>query len=211
MAIESFAGLEGWKMRIFADNLLRLVRRSGICLWFAAGLAALILVAGAVSAQSGDAASTGKSEKGEGPQSTPGTTQQLRRIEAVTWNPVTDELTWVVSAGVGSSGSYKAESSMTYLIHLGSATMVFNGQRRRFGADEADNVRILIDVLGRYAAESTIWWEAGMGQKVDDANPGPGQEGEKETKPQSKPKPSLTPPGIPLVLRTPESNSKRPL
>jgi hypothetical protein len=198
-------------MRIFADNLLRLVRRSGICLWFAAGLAALILVAGAVSAQSGDAASTGKSEKGEGPQSTPGTTQQLRRIEAVTWNPVTDELTWVVSAGVGSSGSYKAESSMTYLIHLGSATMVFNGQRRRFGADEADNVRILIDVLGRYAAESTIWWEAGMGQKVDDANPGPGQEGEKETKPQSKPKPSLTPPGIPLVVRTPESNSKRPL
>ena len=198
-------------MRIFAGNLLRLVRRSGNCLWFVAGLAALILVAGTVSAQSGDAASTGKSETGDGPQSTPGTTQQLRRIEAVTWNPVTDELTWVVSAGVRSSASYKPESSITYLIHLGSATMVFNGEKRRFGADEADNVRILIDVLGRYAAESTIWWEAGMGQKVDDANPGTGQEGEKETKPQSKPKPSLTPPGIPLVVRTPKSNSKPPL
>jgi hypothetical protein len=211
MAIESVAGLEGWKMRIFADNLLRLVRRSGNCLWFAAGLAGLILVAGTVSAQSGDAASTGKSETGDGPQSTPGTTQQLRRIEAVTWNPVTDELTWVVSAGVRSSGSYKPESSITYLIHLGSATMVFNGERRGFGADEADNVRILIDVLGRYAAESTIWWEAGMGQKLDDVNPGPGQKGEKETKPQPKPKPSLNPPGIPLVVRTPESNSKPPL
>ena len=198
-------------MRRFADNFLRLVRRSGNCLWFAADLAALILVAGTVYAQTGDAASTGKRETGDGSQSTPGTTQQLRRIEAVTWNPVTDELAWVVSAGVRSSGSYKPESSITYLIHLGSATMVFNGERRRFGADEADNVRVLIDVLGRYAAESTIWWEAGMGQKLDDANPGPGQEGEKETKPQSKPKPSLTPPGIPLVVRTPESNSKRPL
>jgi len=198
-------------MRIFADNLLRLVRRSGNYLWFAAGLAALILVAGAVSAQSGDAASTGKSETGDGPQSTPGTTQQLRRIESVTWNPVTDELTWVVSAGVSSSGSYKRETSMTYLIHLGSATMVFNGQRRRFDADEADNVRKLIDVLGLYAAESTIWWEAGMGQKLDNANPGLGQEGGKETKPQPKPKPSLTAPGIPLVVRAPESNSKPPL
>ena len=196
-------------MRIFADNLLRLVRRSGNCLWFVGGLATWILVAGMVSAQSGDAASAGKSETRDGPQSTPGTTQQLRRIEAVTWNPVTDELTWVVSSGVRSSGSYKPESSMTYLIHLGSATMVFNGERRRFGADEADNVRILIDVLGRYAAESTVWWEAGMGQKLDDADPGPGQKGEKETKPQ--PKPSLNTPGIPLVVRTPESNSKSPL
>ena len=26
-------------------------------------------------------------------------------------------------------------------------------------------MRILIDV-GRYAAESTVWWEAGMGQKL---------------------------------------------
>jgi len=193
-------------MRIFADNLLRVVSRSGNCLWFAAGL---ILVAGTVSGQSGDAAATGKSETGDGPHSTPGATQQLRRIEAVTWNPVTDELTWVVSAGERSSGSYKPESSMTYLIHLGSATMVFNGERRGFGAAEADNVRILIDVLGRYAAESTVWWEAGMGQKLDDTNPGPGQKGEKETKPQ--PKPSVTPPGIPLVVRTPESNSKQPL
>jgi hypothetical protein len=117
-------------MKIFADNLLRLVRRSGNCLWFVAGLAALILVAGTVSAQSGDAVSTGKSETGDGPQSTPGTTQQLRRIEAVTWNPVTDELTWVVSAGVRSSGSYIPESSLTYVIHLGSATMLFNGERR---------------------------------------------------------------------------------
>ena len=196
-------------MRIFADNFLRLVRQSVNCLWFAAGLAALILVAGTVSAQSGDRASAGKSETGDRPESTPGMTQQLRRIEAVTWNPVTDELTWVVSAGVSSSGSYKPESSMTYLIHLGSATMMFNGERRRFGTDEADNVRILIDVLGRYAAESTIWWEAGMGQKFDDADPGPGQKGEKETKPQ--PKPSLKPPGIPLVVKTPESNSKSPL
>lgn len=195
-------------MRILANNFFRLGgRRADTCLMFAAGMGVLLLLAGTVSAESRDTPSIKKSETGDGSQPTPEATQPLRRIEAVTWNPVTDELTWVVSAGGSSSGVYKPETTLTYLIHLESATMVFNGESRRFSADEADHVRALVDVLGRYAAESSVWWEAGMGEKVNDANPGPAQKGGGET----KHKPSPEPAAVPLANNTPESNSRPPV
>ena len=46
-----------------------------------------------------------------------------------------------------------------------------------------------------------------MGEKIDDANPNPGQKGGGETKPKSSP----TPAAVPLATKTPESNSKLPL
>jgi hypothetical protein len=84
--------------------------------------------------------------------------------------------------------------------------MVFNGERRRFGVDEADNVRILIDVLG------------GMPQSQRSGRPVGDRswmmlirvqvKKGKETKPQPNPNlPKLS--AIPLVVRTPESTQNR--
>ena len=72
-------------MRILANHFLRLGRlRANTCLWFAAGMGALLILAGPISADSSATPSTPKSETGGGSQPTPEAKQQLRRIEAVT-------------------------------------------------------------------------------------------------------------------------------
>jgi hypothetical protein len=109
------------------------------------------------------------------PPDAPPAEAKLRRLEAVTWNPVTDELTWVVSTGVKSAGSYQPGAKETYSIQLESASMKFHDETRSFGADEAERVHTLVDILSRYAVESTVWWEAGFGKKPEKEEPAPGQ------------------------------------
>ncbi len=103
-----------------------------------------------------------------------------RRLESVTWNSVTHELTWVVSNGEknsASNGSYKPLSSQTYHINMDEAVMDYQGEKRRFSRQEAENVRVLMDILSKYAIESTVWWEDGQGQKLDNkGNPIPGKQ-----------------------------------
>jgi hypothetical protein len=97
-----------------------------------------------------------------------------RRLETVTWNPTTRELTWVVSEGNTSTGTYLSLTRATYLIHLDAAVMQFNGEGRRFSQEEAQNVQTFMDVLSEYAIRSTIWWELGQGEKIDEQkNPTP--------------------------------------
>ena len=98
---------------------------------------------------------------------------RVRRLEAVTWNPVTDELSWVVSTGVKSAGSYQPGATETYSIQLESASMKFHDEIRSFDADEAERVHTLLDILSRYAVESTVWWEAGFGKKPENESPAP--------------------------------------
>ena len=50
---------------------------------------------------------------------------------------------------------------------MDSATMSFNGNGRRFSKTEAANVHQLMNLVAKYAAESTFWWEAGQGEPVD--------------------------------------------
>lgn len=101
---------------------------------------------------------------------------QFRRLESLTWNPVTDELTWVVSSGDERNGSYQPGKKETYSIHMDSATMKFGAEGRLFSREEAANVHVLMDLLSKYAIDSTEWWEEGHGQKLDDkGNPMPGK------------------------------------
>lgn len=91
-----------------------------------------------------------------------------RRLESVTWNSIKHELTWVISRGEkGGEGGYKPLSTSTYVINMDKATMSFNGETRGFSKEEAVNVRALMDLVAKYAIESTIWWDQGHGQRQD--------------------------------------------
>ncbi len=93
-----------------------------------------------------------------------------RRLESVTWNSVKHELTWVISKGERDreSGAYKPLTTQTYLINIDKATMSFNGETRSFSKQEAVNVLALLDIIAKYAIESTLWWDQGHGRRVDE-------------------------------------------
>ena len=97
----------------------------------------------------------------------PDAEQPPRRLESVTWNSVTHELTWIISKGEKKEGaSYKALGSQNYLINMDDATMSFSGEMRRFSREEATNVHVLMDLIAKYAIDSTIWWDDGQGEPV---------------------------------------------
>jgi hypothetical protein len=94
-----------------------------------------------------------------------------RRLESVTWNSVKHQLTWVISKGEANG---KAAPEKTpekgqdrYEINMDNATMTYNGEVRRFSKEEASNVHMLMDLISKYAVDSTIWWDQGQGQKLD--------------------------------------------
>ncbi len=44
--------------------------------------------------------------------------------------------------------------------------MSFSGEMRRFSREEATNVHVLMDLIAKYAIDSTIWWDDGQGEPV---------------------------------------------
>jgi hypothetical protein len=92
---------------------------------------------------------------------------ETRRLESVSWNAVSHELTWVISKGEKAGASFRALSKDNYLIKLDDATMTYNGETRGFSKQEAANVHVLMDLVSKYAADSTIWWDQGQGDKLD--------------------------------------------
>jgi len=113
-----------------------------------------------------------------------------RRLESITWNPSDHKLTWVISSGTkDSAGKYKPVKSQTYNIDMSAATMTLNGEGRRFGRDEAKNVQVLMDLVSKYAVESTVWWDQGQGTPL-------GKENKNETDVNDR-QPRRTRPAIP--------------
>ncbi len=101
-------------------------------------------------------------------QDAPKTATKTRRLEYVNWNPQTGKLTWAVSRGKqNEKGEFAAEKGKyTYEIDLARATMSHNGNARRFSRQEAANVLAVMEVISRYAQDSTIWWEQGKGDPL---------------------------------------------
>jgi hypothetical protein len=93
--------------------------------------------------------------------------ESLRRLESITWDSVKHQLAWDVSKGDKKGSAYQPKSKDRYEINMDNATMTVNGESRRFSADEAANVRMLMDFVSKYALESTVWWESGEGDPVD--------------------------------------------
>jgi hypothetical protein len=103
-----------------------------------------------------------------------------RRLETVTWNSVRHELTWDVSKGEQRGAAYKPLGSDHYQISMDDATMSYNGTKRRFSKQEASNVHMLMDLIAKYAIDSTVWWDNGEGEPLD---------GNGNPKPDNKPQP----------------------
>ncbi len=94
-----------------------------------------------------------------------------RRLESVTWSPSDHKLSWVISSGTkDTAGKYKPVKSQTYNIDMSAATMTLNGEGRRFSRDEAKNVQVLMDLVSKYAVESTVWWDQGQGTPLGKEN-----------------------------------------
>lgn len=106
-----------------------------------------------------------------------------RRLESVTWNSVKHELTWVISQGEKTGAAYKPLASESYQISMDEATMSFHGELRRFSREEATNVHTLMDLVAKYAVDSTVWWDEGQGEKLDEHD-------KSRPKDQDKPRPA---------------------
>jgi hypothetical protein len=91
----------------------------------------------------------------------------VRRLEAVTWNPVRAELTWLVSVWDVQSGDRSLVAKERYTVHPDDAVMESDGEFRKFDAGEAKRLRVLMDVISTYAVESTVWWDYGPDAKTD--------------------------------------------
>jgi hypothetical protein len=106
--------------------------------------------------------------------SVPAKDQTPRRLEAVTWNSVKHQLTWDVSKGEKRGAAYSPVASDHYEINMDDATMAYNGAKRRFSKQEASNVHMLMDLIAKYAIDSTVWWDNGEGEPLDgNGNPLP--------------------------------------
>lgn len=117
--------------------------------------------------QSEDRSVTGN-QKTSDADKTFGSENGPRRLESVTWNSVKHELTWVISKGEKKQGaSYKALGSTNYEINMDDATMSYSGETRRFSKEEAANVHVLMDLIAKYAVDSTVWWDDGQGEPVN--------------------------------------------
>jgi len=94
-----------------------------------------------------------------------------RRLESITWSPSDHKLSWVISSGTkDTAGKFKPVKSQTYNIDMSAATMTLNGEGRRFSRDEAKNVQVLMDLVSKYAVESTVWWDQGQGTPLGKEN-----------------------------------------
>ena len=101
------------------------------------------------------------------PQQGNGASESVHRLEFVTWDPAKCELVWEVTTGTRNGDHYTPSQRATYRIDMDAAVMRVGAERRGFDKDEATNVHLLMDMISRYAAESTVWWENGFGVKID--------------------------------------------
>ena len=128
---------------------------------------ALLLTSAVICAQPGTADRRAQSASPRDAPTDDKKPEKIHRLESVTWNPMTCELTWVVSTGIRVGRRYTSSEQKTYQISMDIAVMQVGAERRAFQMQEAENVHTLMDIISRYAADSTIWWDNGEGEKID--------------------------------------------
>jgi hypothetical protein len=132
----------------------------------------------------------------------------LCKLESVTWNPQTEELSWVISMRDIGAGTDQPAARKNYTIHLDTAVMSSNGEGRRFDADEAQQVSRLMEVISAYTVESTVWWSKGLGEKINgnEGIPAPDKEPDKPKTDQPKPVPVPRGPTVRVAAPLAETN-----
>lgn len=103
------------------------------------------------------------------------------------------KLTWTVSEGTMTDGKFQGGHQSTYEIRMDKALMSVQGEDRRFSRSEAVNVHALMDLVAKYAVESTVWWDAGEGEPVDPNHPNVEKTPERESPSFDRPRPRKQP------------------
>jgi len=123
----------------------------------------------------------------------------FRRLESVSWDPVSKELTWMLSVWDPTVSTEQPTGQERYVIQLDKALMQFQEETRGFDSDEAKRVRSLMDMISRYALESTVWWGRGGGTPDDHGNsPNERDRSNPKEAPEDQSKPPLK--GTPIAL-----------
>lgn len=96
----------------------------------------------------------------------------VKRVGSITWNGQTGKLEWSVQSGVMRDGKFDPSSEEAhYEITPEQAMMAFEGKQRGFTDQEATWLQGLLHVLTVYCAESTMWWDQGLGTPMDHGKP----------------------------------------
>ena len=127
-------------------------------------------------------------------------TENAKRLVSVTWDLATHKLVWMVDQGTLVDGEFVPSSEVKYEVSPDDAFMAFAGEKRSFGAEEAANLHLLLDLLSRYCVDSVVWWDRGEASPTAPA-PGP------VTKPEqpAQPKPPIAPTGKPVKVAQPKT------
>jgi hypothetical protein len=126
-------------------------------------------------------------------------TGNVKRLGSVTWDMATHKLVWMVEEGTLVNGGFVPSSGVKYEISPDDAMMMFGEEKRSFGAEEAANLHLLLNVLSRYCVDSVVWWEQGpAGPTSPQQSPQPGP----VTKPEqpAQPKQPVAPAGKPVKV-----------
>ncbi|HEY7387651.1 MAG TPA: hypothetical protein VH640_04035 [Bryobacteraceae bacterium] len=98
----------------------------------------------------------------------------IKKLETVTWNPGTAELSWVVSVWDPAFSQEQPKAQETYTIHVDSAMMNFQGEGRQLDTEEALRMEVLMDIVSSYIIDSTAWWARGSKEPEQKQNHGLG-------------------------------------
>ena len=124
-------------------------------------------------------------------------TESVKRLVSVTWDLAAHKLIWMVEKGTLVDGGFVRSSGVKYEVSPDDAMMMFGDEKRPFGAEEASNLHLLLNVLSRYCVDSVVWWEQGPG--------GP-------TSPQQSPEPGpVTKPEQPVQPKQPVAPAGKPM
>lgn len=104
----------------------------------------------------------------------PGNSTIVKKLETVTWNPATAELSWVLSVWDPAFSQDQPKAQETYTIHVDSAMMNFQGEGRQFDSQETLRMEVLMDIVSSYIIDSTAWWARGPKESGQEQNSGPG-------------------------------------
>ena len=130
-------------------------------------------------------------------------TENVKRLVSVTWDLAAHKLIWTVEKGTLVDGAFVRSSGVKYEVSPDDAMMILGDEKRSFGAEEASNLHLLLNVLSRYCVDSVVWWDQGPGgpaspQQSPQQSPQPGP----VTKPEQpvQPQQPVAPVGKPVKV-----------
>jgi hypothetical protein len=92
-------------------------------------------------------------------QQEPAATENIKRLQSVTWDLATHKLVWTVEKGSVVDGEFVPAKIVKYEVSPDDAFMAYAGEKRSVAEEEAADLHHLLDVLSLYCVESVVWWD----------------------------------------------------